>query len=106
MMLTAPKILGSEPCASIAPYIFGRDVVGLVVSTLQRLSSGACHVEDAAVVTFMLNRKKPLARVWLGGPDAFEITPEGRQWLGRPRRGPRGAKPQKQGVLERDAAAH
>jgi hypothetical protein len=39
------------------PYIFGRDVVGLVVSTLQRLSSGPFHVEDAAVVTFMLNRK-------------------------------------------------
>jgi hypothetical protein len=83
-------------------------VVGLVVSTLQRLSSGPFHVEDAAVVTFMLNRKKPLARVWLGGPDAFEITPEGRQWLAAavPRSPGRKAAKTRRAVLERDAAAH
>jgi hypothetical protein len=81
------------------PDILRRDVVGLVVSTLQRLSSGPCQVEDAAVVTFMLNRKKPLARVRPGGPDAFEITPDGRQWLAAAVPQSPGAKPQKQGVL-------
>jgi hypothetical protein len=90
------------------PDILRRDVVGLVVSTLQRLSSGPCQVEDAAVVTFMLNRKKPLARVRPGGPDAFEITPDGRQWLAAavPQSPGRKAAKTRRAVLERDAAAH
>jgi hypothetical protein len=90
------------------PDIPRRDVVGLVVSTLQRLSSELCHVEDAAVVTFMLNRKKPLARVRPGGPDAFEITPDGRQWLAAavPLSPRRKAAKTRRAALERDAAAH
>jgi hypothetical protein len=81
------------------PYIFGRDVVGLVVSTLQRLSSGPCHVEDAAVVTFMLNRKNRSHAC--GSVDLTHSRSRRRGGSGsrRPCRVPRGAKPQKQGAL-------